>query len=83
MNYSFSKHAKEQISRRQLSYQKIATTIEEPDKIIVKEQCVKVFQKGVIENNIKYLYRVFINHCKEPSVVITCYKTSKTGKYED
>jgi hypothetical protein len=39
-------------------------------------------QKLIKEGNLKYLYRVFVNICKQPDLVITAYKTSKIEKYE-
>jgi len=35
------------------------------------------------ENSNNYLYRVFVNELKKPSVIITVYKTSKIDKYVD
>ena len=44
---------------------------------------VVIYQKLVIEGNKKYIYWVFVNNDKKPSMVITVYKTSKIDKYED
>ena len=63
------------------------TLIEEvlntPDKVIINSKGVDVYQKLVIENNISYLYRVFVNITKQPAMIITAYKTSKVNKYEN
>jgi len=54
-----------------------------PDNVIKNSKGVDVYQKLVIENEISYLYRVFVNATKEPKMVITAYKTSKVNKYEN
>jgi hypothetical protein len=54
-----------------------------PDRIVEVELCKHTYQKIIVENNKKYLYRVFVNVCKCPPLIITGYKTSKIGKYEN
>jgi hypothetical protein len=82
MDFSFSKHAKERIHDRGLSQKIVSKTINTPDRILQKSECKQVFQKIVKENESTYLYRVFVNICKQPPLIITAYKTSKVDKYE-
>ena len=83
MKYKFSKHAIEQIERRGLSASIIENVINKPDKIIQHDDCVEVMQKVISDNKSNYLYRVFVNICKTPTLIITVYKTSKIDKYEN
>jgi len=83
MNYSFSKHAIEQLEKRNISRKIIDEIISHPDKDFKHDDCLKVFQKVIEEKENKYLYRVFVNSCKKPELVITAYKTSKIKKYEN
>ena len=83
MKYIFSKHADKQIENRSISKDKIAFVIDKPDSILTHDSCMKVYQKVYEEKENRYLYRVFINICKKPALIITAYKTSKIEKYED
>ena len=83
MKYSFSKHAAEQIVKRNIPRSVIDEVISNSDKIIKHDNCLKVFQSVIDEKENKYLYRVFVNICKKPALIITAYKTSKIEKYEN
>jgi len=83
MKYKLSKHALQQMERRGLSQTTVDVVLFEPENIIKSDDCVSVFQKIVIEGKNNYLYRVFVNMCKKPPLIITVYKTSKVRKYED
>jgi len=83
MKYEYSKHAIEQIERRNISRTIIDEVIDRPDKILKHDNCLKVFQSVIEEKENKYLYRVFVNICKKPELIITAYKTSKIEKYEN
>jgi len=47
MKYTFSKHAIEQIERRNISRTVIDEVISHPENIIKHDNCVKVFQKVI------------------------------------
>lgn len=83
INFRFSGHALNQIRNRGLSLPVIESILADPDLVSKDPADVSVYQKIVLENNKLYLYRVFVNVIKEPPVVITAYKTSKTDKYEN
>ena len=82
MNYIFSRHALEQAKIRNIPEKYICEVIENPGKIIVYDECIKIYQ-SLINIDKAYLLRVFINTCKEPLVIITVYKTSKIEKYHE
>ncbi|MBC7440292.1 MAG: DUF4258 domain-containing protein [Flavobacterium sp.] len=77
MLFEFSLHSLEQIKLRFIAKELVELVINEPDKIIVEDDNQQIFQK-IIEN---YLYRVFINTNKNPSIIKTVYRTSKINKY--
>lgn len=81
MNFEFSKHALDQMIRRSIQKDQIKITVEYPDSISIQDSGTKVYSKLISENSKSYLYRVFINELKKPSLIITVYKTSKINKY--
>jgi hypothetical protein len=80
---TFSKHAKERIERRGITEFQVHTVISDPDKIIKESECKNIYQKKITDDNQVMLFRVFLNTCKTPRMIITAYKTSKISKYED
>ncbi len=83
MKYKLSKHAIERAERRSLSLSLVDEVVSNPDSIIIRDNCVNVFQKIINDGKNNYLYRVFVNICKKPALIITVYKTSNIKKYED
>lgn len=83
MEYIFSKHALDQMIRREISKEQVSSILKDPDFIGIQDSGTKVYSKILTENSNNYLYRVFVNELKKPSVIITVYKTSKTDKYAD
>ena len=81
--FLISEHALKQINKRSLNIHFIESILDIPDNIVVGDHEIIVYQKVVLENNKPYLYRVFVNICKRPQVIVTVYKTSKIEKYED
>lgn len=67
---------------RNISSAEVMDVMQHPDEVL-KETCKRVFQKKISKNNSLYLYRVFVNTCKDPELIITVYKTSKIEKYEN
>lgn len=81
MKFEFSRHALDQMIRRSILKEQVKSIIENPDSIAIQDADTKVYSKLITENSKSYLYRVFINELKKPSLIITVYKTSKTDKY--
>jgi hypothetical protein len=82
MDFKFSKHALERIEARHLDKKNLLSVLNDPDAIVTKTGCKIIYQKKIQEEDSKYLYRIFVNICKDPNLVITAYKTSKIDKYE-
>ena len=77
MLFEFSSHSLEQIKLRSSTKEIVELVINEPDEIIIEENNQQIFQK-IIEY---YLFRVFVNSNKTPSIIKTVYRTSKINKY--
>ena len=79
--YSLSKHAVERMRSRKISESMIFDAIKDPDHVRNESKCIRIYQKMITENGVKFLLRVFLNICKQPELVITAYKTTKLDKY--
>ena len=80
MKYKISGHAEEQMNKRNISKEIVDKILQQPEQII-NEETYTIYQSIIDENGKSYLYRVFVNTKKDPSVVLKVYKTSKTDKY--
>ena len=78
MQFEFSLHSLEHIKLRGISKELVELVLDYPDEIANEFENQIIYQK-VIEN---YLYRVFVNSNKNPSLIKTVYKTSKINKYQ-
>lgn len=77
---AYSNHFLEQIKIRNIAVQDVEETFRNPDNIVVEDN-LEIYQKVIVENNKKYLLRIFVNAVKEPPLAVTAYKTSKLTKY--
>ena len=83
MAFIYSIHAIEQMELRGLNKSIVDDVLKSPGRIIMETSGVNIYQKIVLEIDKPYLYRVFVNTEKNPPLVITAYKTSKTDRYEN
>jgi hypothetical protein len=83
MRFKYSKHALEQMRIRKIHMVTVDDVLKHPDKQIADQTGLSVYQKTIQVGEKYYLYRVFVNHHKNPPLVVTVYKTSKLNKYED
>ena len=83
MNFTFSKHAEEQLVRRSLERSVVETVVLRPDQTVEDEndENITAYQSLVKEDDTMFLYRVFLNTKVEPNVIVTLYKTTKIEKY--
>lgn len=81
MEFEFSKHALEQMIRRDIDEDLLKSIVEMPNNVVDQDITIKIYTKEVNENSKNYLYRVFVNCVRNPALIITVYKTSKTKKY--
>jgi len=83
MDFIFSKHAEEQMQRRNINRKDVEFVVSQPDQMLVDEESesVTIFQSLIKENGQMFLLRVFVNIAKLPNVIVTLYKTTKIQKY--
>jgi hypothetical protein len=81
MKFEYSLHALERMKARGISAEDVKEVLENFDIKESQDFTVTVFSKIMEKNNKLYLYRVFVNEAKKPSVVITVYRTTKIEKY--
>lgn len=80
-----SKHAEEELARRDLPLAVIKSVLESPSEILPVRAGRVVAQALVQHGPLKaeYLVRVFVDIDRSPPVVVTAYRTSKLRKYRD
>jgi hypothetical protein len=83
MDLIFSKHAQEQMRRRNINREYVLSTILQPEQVIVDDEDTEIIicQSIIKEDGQMFLLRVFVNKDKFPNVIVTLYKTTKILKY--
>ena len=83
MAFVFSKHAREQMVRRNINPDIVLSVISHPDQKVVDDEdlAIVICQSLIKENEQMFLLRVFVNRDKQPNVIVTLYKTTKISKY--
>jgi hypothetical protein len=83
LEYRLSQHAIYQLENRNIDEMWIRYVLKYPDYVHIQADCVHIYQMTLRGRDSKYLLRVVVNICESPAIVITAYKTSKRGKYEN
>jgi hypothetical protein len=81
LNFELSKHALEELERRQIPRTTIERVLESPEQKLRVLEKITCYQSRVNFAGKQYLLRVMVNDAAEPSVVVTVYRTSKIRKY--
>jgi hypothetical protein len=82
MNYRFSKHAREEMVRRDIPTQTVESILKNPQQVVSDATGKRVFQSKIdFEAGKTYLVRVVMNEESDVPVVVTVYRTSKAEKY--
>ena len=83
MDVILSKHAQEQMQRRNINYEHVLSTVLQPDQVIVDDEDtdITICQSLIKEDEQMFLLRVFVNKAKHPNVIVTLYRTTKIVKY--
>ena len=82
MNFLVSRHAKEELVRRQIPDLWLKSVLENPEQRIRQPGGQEMLQSRLVSANGKmYLMRAVVAADKDPPVVITVYRTSKIDKY--
>ncbi len=81
MKFKISKHADEEIQRRQIARNLVDAVLENPQQIVDEYGNKKAYQSKIDFNGKIYLLRVIVDESVEPKKVVTVYRTSKIVKY--
>ncbi|MBI5286516.1 MAG: DUF4258 domain-containing protein [Deltaproteobacteria bacterium] len=82
MKFKISKHAEEEMKRRQIPDTLVKSVLENPQQVVEEYGNKKAYQSQIDFGEGKiYLLRVIVNDTVNPAVVVTIYKTSKIQKY--
>jgi hypothetical protein len=82
MEFRLSRHAEEEMVRRQISRQLVESVLENPEQRLAEPGGKQIFQSRYrSEDGRMYLLRAIVNMLREPAVVVTLYRTSKIDKY--
>ncbi|MBI1940238.1 MAG: DUF4258 domain-containing protein [Acidobacteria bacterium] len=81
MNFQFSRHAREEMERRQIPLALVESILADPQQVISGPTGRKVYQSEHHFGVRIFLVRVIVDDSFEPATVVTVYRTSKIGKY--
>ena len=82
MKFEISKHARNEMNRREIPENLVQTILQNPGQIVDEYGNMKAYQSIIgSETGKNYLVRVIVNDTVEPEKVVTVYKTSKIKKY--
>lgn len=83
VNYRITDHARNEMSRRQISEEDVAQVLAEPEQIEMVREGRMVYQSRVNlgEPAQVYMIRVFVDVDRVLPEVVTVYRTSKLTKY--
>ena len=82
MRYKISRHAREEMERRNISTEIVESVLRQPEQIIDAPEAKKVYQSRIESQEGKTsLVRVFVAEGGDIPVVIPVYRTSRIEKY--
>jgi hypothetical protein len=82
MKFEISRHARNEMNRREIPENLVQTILQNPGQIVDEYGNMKAYQSIIgSETGKNYLVRVIVNDTVEPEKVVTVYKTSKIKKH--
>ena len=82
MKYRLSRHAQEEMRRRQIPLAVVEAILAHPQQVIPQDLDKKVYQSQVELGDGKvFLVRVIVAENTAPPTVVTLYRTTKISKY--
>lgn len=82
MRFSISRHAEDEMVRRQIPREWLDSVLESPEQRVPQPGGKEILQSRFTSGDGKmYLLRTVVAAEKEPPVVVTVYRTSKIEKY--
>lgn len=82
MEVILSRHAKEEMGRRQIPESLLGSVLNSPEQIVAEKGNRKAYQSRVeFDDGKMFLLRAIVDDNMYPPFVITVYRTSKIEKY--
>ena len=81
MNYEWSAHVREELTRRGIPLAVVEAVLADPAQKVPEHGTVVCYQSKVEINRKSYLVRVMVNDTATPPRIVTVYRTSKIEKY--
>jgi len=81
LNFTISRHAEEEMIRRQISLEQLASLMDHPDQIVEEHGGLVCYQCLSSKNGKPGLLRAIVNEAANPKKIVTIYWTSKIKKY--
>lgn len=81
MNFVLSKHAENEMLRRQISREQVESLMEHPDQIVEAHGGLVCYQCLSAKEGKPCLLRAVINESVDPKKIVTIYRTTKVQKY--
>ncbi len=81
MKFRLSRHAREEIERRDIPLELLTSVLENPEQIIPERYGKQAYQSRVDFGGQVFLLRAIVAKDTDPPVVVTAYRTKKIDKY--
>lgn len=82
MNFKLSRHAKEEIQRRNIPLHILESVLENPGQVVPGRGGNKAYQSQVdFGQGRVFLLRAIVDDSVDPAIVVTAYRTGKISKY--
>jgi hypothetical protein len=81
VNYEFSTHVQEEMTRRGIALAIVEAVLASPDQKVPEHSGVICYQSKIEFEHKQYLVRVMVNEGVTPMKVVTVYRTSKISRY--
>ena len=71
MNYRLSRHAREELARRQIPLDLFDEVLTQPEQKVSGHEEIVCYQSRILLGGKEYLLRVMVNETTEPATVVT------------
>lgn len=82
MNYVLSRHAQDELHRRQIPPELLDAVMQAPQQIVADQRGNRIYQSiCTFDDEKAYLVRAVVADSSDPAIVITVYRTSQISRY--
>jgi hypothetical protein len=82
VNFKLSRHAEEELRRRQIPRALLDSVLKNPQQIVPERDGKKAYQSQLSFGDGRvFLLRAIVDDAAQPAVVVTVYRTSKIEKH--